>query len=107
MAKMVHVATFHDLLDDAGIPIDGVCEDGRIDFAASATQEQRQQARAILATLRDKPKPRKEKPRETRQALRALSDADTKKLLLELLVEREASDPGWAARRGVEIWPTP
>lgn len=107
MAKMVHVATFHDLLDDAGIPIEGVCEDGRIDFTPDATAEQRQQSRAILATLRDKPKPRKENQRATRQALRALSDADTRKLLLELLVERETSDPGWAARRGVEIWPTP
>ena len=104
MAKLVHPQTFHELLEDAGIPFDGVSEDGRIDFAASATQEQRQQARAILATLRDKPKPRKENQRATRQALRALSDADTKKLLLELLVERETSDPGWASRRGVEIW---
>lgn len=107
MAKLVHVPTFHEMIEDAGIPVDGVCEDGRIDFAASATQEQRQQARAILATLRDRPKPRKENQRATRQALRALSDADTRKLLLELLVERETSEPGWAARRGVEIWPTP
>jgi len=105
MAKNVDRATFQELIDEAGIPNVGVCEDGRIDFAAGATQEQRQAARAILATLRDKPKPRKENQRATRQALRALSDADTRKLLLELLVERETSEPGWAARRGVEIWP--
>jgi hypothetical protein len=107
VAKLVHPQTLHELLEDAGIPIDGVCEDGRIDFADGATQEQRTQARAILATLRDKPKIQKREKKATRQAMKALGNADTNKLLLELLVEREIAEPGWASRRGVEIWPTP
>lgn len=105
MAKLVHVPTFHELLEDAGIPVDGVCEDGRVDFATSATLEQRVQAAGILTTLRARPKLQKREKRAVRQALRALANADISKLLLELLVEREIAEPGWAARRGVEIWP--
>lgn len=107
MAKLVHATTFHELLEDAGIPVDGVCEDGRVDFAPTATLEQRVQAAGILTTLRSRPKLQKREKRAVRQAMRALIDADTKKLLLELLVEREIAEPGWASRRGVEIWPTP
>jgi uncharacterized membrane protein len=104
MTKMINPQVLHELLEDAGIPIDGACEDGRIDFASSVTAEQRAAAKEILKDLRTKPKPRKGDRKMVRQAFRALSDADAQKLLIELLTERELGEPGWAARRGVEIW---
>jgi hypothetical protein len=107
MSQEVDLSTFQELIDEAGIPNHGVdASSGRVDFAPSATKLQEARAKAILDALRAKGKPRRENKKTTRQAMRALADADKAKLFLELLVERELAEPGWAARRGVEIWPT-
>lgn len=42
-----HLSFIHQLLVDAGIPIDGVAEDGRLDFKPEATAQQIEQANTI------------------------------------------------------------
>lgn len=45
----INVTELHRELERAGIPIEGVASDGRIDFRPEATQAQRDQAAQILA----------------------------------------------------------
>lgn len=100
----VSMQPIHDAIEDAGIPVVSVGQDGKIDFGPSVTNAQKRQAEAIFADIRGRPRARRENRKATRQALKALGNADTAKLLLELLVEKELSDPGWSARLKVEIW---
>jgi hypothetical protein len=44
----INVAKLHQELVSAGIPIDGVSSNGRIDFQITATEAQRARAQAIL-----------------------------------------------------------
>lgn len=45
----INVTKLHAELEKAGIPIEGVSSDGRIDFLPTATDKQQAQAAAILA----------------------------------------------------------
>ena len=46
--KKITPIDLHTKLEKAGIPIDGVSEDGRIDFKDEVTAEQKEAAAAIL-----------------------------------------------------------
>jgi hypothetical protein len=46
---LVNPTKLHAELEQAGIPIEGVSSDGRIDFLPAATDEQKTQAAAIVA----------------------------------------------------------
>ena len=46
--KKITPIDLHTKLEKAGIPIDGVSQDGRIDFKDEATDEQKEAAAAIL-----------------------------------------------------------
>jgi hypothetical protein len=104
---MSHIFRLHRQLERAGIPVDGISADGRVDFSPEATSSQREEAARLVAALRPETPDSAETRRAILKAVLAeadkangaavskLSEADVRRLLGLLLAYK-----GWLAADG-------
>lgn len=73
---------------DAGVPVDGVSADGRIDFTETATKQQREAAAALIAGLDAEEPPVKNVEVTKEEILQAKTIDDLKTILTKLIETR-------------------
>jgi len=101
---MINVTRLHQSLVDAGVPIDGVSSNGRIDFRPEATTTQKALAAQILAAHDpSKPTTQEQTLMDAQSALKALNAKKPSALTVtdfQALFKLFLVEHGWAATDG-------